>query len=200
MRFPVLGDSLPKRGNGFSTWLGQAFLNAVGWRIEGNFPDVPKLVVILAPHTSGWDFFIGVAAKFALRIRVTFLGKDTLFRWPTNRLMRWLGGIPVDRSTPHGVVRQMVDDFARRGQLALALAPQGTRRKGTPWHEGFYHIALGAGVPIVPVTLDYARRVLAIGLPLRPTGDRGNEIARLKKFCSGTYPAQILPPVSEPPR
>jgi 1-acyl-sn-glycerol-3-phosphate acyltransferase len=200
MGFPVLGDSLPKRGNGFSTWLAQASLSLFGWRIEGDFPDVAKLVIILAPHTSGWDFFIGVAAKFALGIRVKFLGKDTLFRWPTNRLMRWLGGIPVDRSSPHGVVGQVVEDFARREQLALAVAPQGTRRKGAPWREGFYHIALGAGVPIVPVTLDYARRVLGIGLPLRPTGDRENEIARLKNFCTGAYPAQNLESVSESPR
>jgi 1-acyl-sn-glycerol-3-phosphate acyltransferase len=200
MSFPVLGDRLPKRGNGLSTWLAQASLSAFGWRIEGNFPDVPKLVVVLAPHTSNRDFFVGVAAMFALRIRVKFLGKEALFRWPTNRLMHWLGGIPVDRSTPHGVVRQMVDEFARREQLALALAPQGTRRKGTPWREGFYHIALGAGVLIVPVTLDYTLRVLGIGLPLRPTGDREYEIGRLKNFCTGAYSAQDPPPVSESPR
>jgi 1-acyl-sn-glycerol-3-phosphate acyltransferase len=200
MSFPVLGDSLPKRGNLLTTGLARGSLSAFGWRIEGNFPDVPKLVVVVGPHTTNWDFIVGITAKFALGIRVKFLAKDTLFRWPVNGLMRWLGGIPVDRSQPHGVVGEGVADFARCEQLVLAVAPQGTRRKGMPWREGFYHIAVGAGVAIVPVTIDYTRRVLAIGFALQPAADRENEIARLKNFCTGAYSAQEPPAVSGSPR
>ena len=183
MSFPVLGDALPRRGNRFSVWLARALLQGFGWRMEGSFPNVAKAVAIVAPHTSNWDFVVGVGAIFALPLRVKFLGKDTLFRWPLRGMMIWLGGIAVDRSRPHGVVAQVVEDFARCGQIVLAVAPQGTRRAGAPWREGFYHIARAAGVPIVPVRFDYARRVIAFGPVLNPSGEVAPEMARLKAFC-----------------
>ena len=89
---PALGDQVPRRGNAFSRALGRLAMRAAGWRFEGTFPNVPKAVIIVAPHTSNWDFPVGIAAKFALGIRATFLGKDTLFRWPFGSVMRWLGG------------------------------------------------------------------------------------------------------------
>ena len=200
MNFPVIPATLPRRGNRATAWLAQAALTAFGWRVVGNFPPVAKLVAVLAPHTSNWDTVVGVGAKFALGIRVTFLAKDSLFRWPMGGLMRWVGAIPVDRTAPHGVVGEAVADFAQHDKLVLALAPEGTRRKGVPWREGFYHIARGANVPIIPVTVDYRRRVLAIGPALWPTGDRENEVARLKAFCSGSVAGDEAPPVSAPPR
>jgi 1-acyl-sn-glycerol-3-phosphate acyltransferase len=192
MSFPRIGAALPRRDTPFTTGLAQATLRAAGWGIEGNFPDVPKLVVVVAPHTSNWDFIVGVAAIFALHLRVRFLAKHTLFRFPFNLLMRPLGGIPVDRSRSHGVVAQVIEDFQRYDKLALAITPEGTRKRGARWKEGFYHIALGAKVPVSPVTFDYRARRIFIGPALNPSGDAQAEIEALKAFCDGDQHAAEL--------
>jgi len=157
---PTLGDQVPRRGNAFSRALGRLAMRAAGWRFDGAFPNVPKAVVIVAPHTSNWDFPVGVAAKFALGIRATFLGKDTLFRWPFGIVMRWLGGIPVFRHAPRNVVEQTIDHIARHDRVLLVLSPEGTRRKLPAWRTGFHYVARGAGVPIVPAALDYSTRTV----------------------------------------
>ena len=143
--------------------MGRALLRALRWRIEGEIPNVAKFVLIVAPHTSNWDFVIGIVAKWALGIRVTFLGKNTLFRFPFGAAMRALGGVPVDRSASHDVVRDIVAEFARRERMILALAPEGTRKHVERWRTGFYHIARGAGVPILSVALNYGVRAIQIG-------------------------------------
>lgn len=157
----------------------------MGWRIEGEIPNVPKLVIIVAPHTSNWDFVVGVAAKLALGLRVLFLGKDTLFRFPLGVVMRWLGGIPVDRDSSHDVVNYVVAQFARRERLILGLAPEGTRKRVQRWRTGFYHIAHGAGVPIVPVALDWGAHLVRIGAPFVTTGDVDADVRELQtRFSS----------------
>lgn len=137
-------------------------MRLAGWRFEGAFPDLAKFVVIVAPHTSNWDFVIGVIAMFAVGIRLTFLGKHTLFRWPLGAVMRWLGGVPVDRHSPHNVVDQTIARFASQDAMVLALSPEGTRKKLPEWRTGFHYVARGAGVPIVPVALDYRTRAIRI--------------------------------------
>src|SRR6185503_1076937 len=143
-RLPILGPELPRSGGPISRALGRWVLAAMGWRVEGDIPNIPKLVIIAAPHTSNWDFVVGIAAKSALGLRVTFLGKDSLFRFPLGVLMRAWGGIPVDRGESHDVVSDIVAEFARRDRLVLALAPEGTRKRVDRWRTGFYHIAHGA--------------------------------------------------------
>ena len=117
----------------------------------GEIPDLPKYVAIVAPHTSNWDFFHGMAAAFALGLRVSWMGKNTLFRRPFGGLMRWLGGVSIDRSASHGVVKQTVDIFASRPQLVLGFTPFGSPGKVALWKIGFYHIAKGGGPPLGPV-------------------------------------------------
>jgi 1-acyl-sn-glycerol-3-phosphate acyltransferase len=155
------------------------------WRIVGEIPNTPKLVIIVTPHTSNWDFVVGVAAKLALGLRVLFLGKNTLFRFPLGVLMRALGGTPVDRSAPHDVVNQVVAEFSRRDRLILGLAPEGTRRRVERWRTGFYHIAHGAGVPIVPVALDWDARVIRIEAPFTTTGNLDADVLELQRRVSG---------------
>ncbi|MDA1081130.1 MAG: lysophospholipid acyltransferase family protein [Gemmatimonadetes bacterium] len=162
---PPIADALPRRGNAFSAFAGRLALRAAGWRFEGTIPDVPKLMFVVAPHTSNWDFMLGVTAMFALGIRVTFLGKDTLFRWPLGVLMRWLGGIPVYRHAPRNVVEQTVDHVRQQDRIALGLSPEGTRRKLPAWRTGFHYVARGAGIPIVPVALDYSTRTIRFFAP-----------------------------------
>lgn len=159
----------PRRGNWFSESLGRLVLALLGWRIEGQLSPVPRCVMIAAPHTSNWDFVVGISAMLALRLRVSWLGKGTIFRFPFRKLLRFLGGIPVDRHVPDGVVGAAVARFRQTPQLYVALAPEGTRRKVERWKTGFHRIARGAGVPLFLVTLDYRTRTLQLG-PLYETG------------------------------
>jgi 1-acyl-sn-glycerol-3-phosphate acyltransferase len=184
-RVPVLPPSLPRRGNAFSRWLGRTLLSLGGWRIEGEVPDRPKLVAIVAPHTSNWDFVLGIATVFALGLRVRFLGKHTLFRPPLGWLMRWLGGTPVIRETPQGAVADAADMIRREERVLLSIAPEGTRTRGTPWRSGFYNIALAAQVPILPVAFDGSTRAVRLFPPLEPGGDYAAGLARLQAYYEG---------------
>jgi 1-acyl-sn-glycerol-3-phosphate acyltransferase len=184
-RVPPLPSSLPRRGNGFSRLLGRGVLAAAGWRIEGEIPDRPKLVAIVAPHTSNWDFVIGIAAVFALGLRVRFLGKHTLFHPPLGWLMRWFGGTPVVRETPQGAVAQAVAMIEAEPAVFLGIAPAGTRTRATPWRSGFYHIAHAAGVPILPAAFDGERRAIRLFPPFRTSGDLDADLPRLMALYEG---------------
>jgi 1-acyl-sn-glycerol-3-phosphate acyltransferase len=159
----------------------------MGWGIDGDIPDLPKMVLIVAPHSSNWDFIVGVAAKAAMRLRVKFLGKDALFRFPLGIVMRYLGGIPVDRTTANDVVTSVVGQFDRRERMLLAIAPEGTRRPVDRWRTGFYHIARGAGVPILPVAFDWRSRTIRIGALFSPTGDVELDLRELRSRFSGSH-------------
>lgn len=128
-----------------SAWV----LKTWGWKITGHYPfEIPKVVIAVAPHTSNWDFPVGVLTNSAMRCRANYVGKHTLFRWPFGYLFRYWGGIPVDRSTRHNFVAQVVEQFQKLERLHLVLAPEGTRKKVEKFKTGFYHIANGANVPI----------------------------------------------------
>ena len=136
-------------------------------------------MIAVAPHTSNWDFVVGVAAMFALDLRLAFLGKHTLFRGPFAPLLRWIGGIPVDRSAPHGVVGEAVTAFARMKRRILAIAPEGTRKRGAAFKSGFLHIARGAGVPVLLAALDYEARRVRLGPCIEPGVDVEADRARI---------------------
>lgn len=152
--------------------------------MAGSVPNVSKAVVIVAPHTSNWDFLVGVAAMFGLGLRVTFLGKDTLFGRPLGSLMRWLGGVPVDRGVSSGIVDETAERFGDCDRMILALSPEGTRSSVTRWRTGFYFIAQRAEVPIIPVRLDYGRKSIHFGTSLDPTGDIDKDLRTLQGFFS----------------
>lgn len=182
---PRLGPAVPRRGSAPLRWLGRSLLALLGWRIEGEIPDLPKFVIAVAPHTSSWDFVIGASAMFALDLRLAFLGKHTLFRGPLGPLLRGMGGIPVDRSAPHGVVEQAVASFGGVEQRVLAIAPEGTRRRGAPLRSGFLHIARGAGVPVLLAALDYEARLIRVGPAFTPAQDVEAERRRLEAYFRG---------------
>lgn len=173
---------LPTRGNRFSRWVGRVGMRVLGgWRIEGELPATRQAIIPVAPHTSNWDFFVGVFVMLALGLKLSFLGKHTIFRFPVNRLLRWLGGIPIDRSAAQGVVGQMVTEFQQRHELVLALAPEGTRSRVSEWKKGFVHIAKEAQVPVVPVAFDFSRKVVDIHPPMMIHGDIESELLRVKQ-------------------
>ena len=178
MHIPVLGDQVPKLGNRLTRGLASAFFRLLGWRFEGTFPNLPKLVIIVAPHTTGWDFFIGMVVMQALGIRVSWLGADWIFRFP---LIRALGGIPVNRSKPQGLVGQTIEHFREHSQLMLALSPEGSRKK-VRWKKGFHRIATGAGVPVLPVALDFRERLILFGEAFEPVGNFEAVMAHLRPF------------------
>lgn len=178
---PVLSPAVPPRGNPFMRKLATVLMRISGWRFSGvPFPDERKMVIIVAPHTSNWDFPTGILAMYALGFRATFLGKDTLFRFPMGILMRWLGGVPVDRSSKQDVVTQTAELVAKMDRVVIALAPEGTRKATPRWRSGFWWIAHKAQVPIVPVGFDFRTREVVIYPAMRTTGDSDKDIAALR--------------------
>ena len=150
--------------------------------MEGELPPLPKFVIIVAPHTSNWDFIIGVLAMFITDVRASWLGKHTIFRFPVAPLLRWIGGEPIDRSVSHGTVETAIERFRDRPEWVLALSPEGTRRRVERWKTGFYRIAVGGGVPIVPCWIDYRARVFGIGAPVWPDQDEAAGVAKLRSL------------------
>ena len=167
--------------------IGRAYLRLAGWRIEGTFPAEPKFVTIVAPHTSNWDFALGVAVVFALELRVSWLGKHSLFQTPLRRFFFWLGGIPVDRRAAHGVVDACVKAFEGVPARLLALAPEGTRKGVSQWKSGFYRIAIAADVPIWPVGFDFREHVVRLMPVFRPTGDLEADLPHIQALFNGVH-------------
>jgi 1-acyl-sn-glycerol-3-phosphate acyltransferase len=157
----------------------------LGWNIEGDFPARPKMVAIVAPHTSNWDFIVGILAVFAIGIRVRFLAKHTLFEAPLGWLMRWCGGMPVNREAPHGLVPQVVEAFEQAPSVFLAITPAGTRSSTKPWKSGFYHIAVAARVPILPVIFDGPKRAIRFLPAFEPSGDYEADLPKLLALYAG---------------
>jgi 1-acyl-sn-glycerol-3-phosphate acyltransferase len=158
------------------------------WRIDGELPDLRKFVIIVAPHTSNWDFVVGLCCDLALDMDAAWLAKHSIFVGPFGAWLKSLGGIPVVRNASHNVVSQVAVEFTRRDQLVLAIAPEGTRRKVESWKSGYWHIARAADVPILPVGLDFKRRAAVIG-PLRhPTASLIDDESALKTFFAGITP------------
>lgn len=180
-----LPPALPHTGHRLLGAFARALFRAIGWRFEGEIPDVPKLVAIVAPHTSNWDFVVGMAAMLALDLRLSFLGKHTLFRGPFGALFRGMGGIAVDRSNPQGVVDECVRAFGASERRVLALAPQGTRKGDGRFRSGFLRIARGANVPVVLAALDYGARTVRIGPLVRASEDLEGDLARIEAHFAG---------------
>lgn len=156
--------------------------------MEGNLSNAPKQVLVVAPHTSNWDFIIGFLCYLAIDLAATWFGKHTLFRWPVGRLFRHFGGIPIhrDSASASGVVDLYAAEFERRDRMVLAIAPEGTRRKVTVWKSGFYRIAVRANALIVPVVLDYSRKRLVLEKPFTPTGNWDADIITIKSNFSAS--------------
>lgn len=179
-----------------ATWFGKLLLKLAGWRVEVPRYPGPGFVLIAAPHTSNWDAYFMIACGWALGLRVSWIGKSALFRFPFGGLMRRLGGIPVDRSKHLNQVQASATLFQSHPALILAVAPDGTRGKAEYWHSGFYYMALEARVPIGLGFLDYARKVGGILSFFQPTGDIHADMAHFRAAYGdvrGRYPAQETP-------
>lgn len=192
-RFPRLPPSVPQVRSRWRRWAGVAGLWLAGWRIETPLPSASKFVVVVAPHTSNWDFVVGFLAYLALQLDAGWLAKHTALAGPWGPLGRHFGGIPVDRRNPGDMVATCSRAFASRPGMVLAIAPEGTRSRVDSWKRGYHRIALAAGVPMVPAALDFRRRCISFGPAVTPTADADADERQLRAFFRADmarHPAQ----------
>jgi 1-acyl-sn-glycerol-3-phosphate acyltransferase len=162
------------------------FHKLMGWEIIGTIdPEVKKCVMIVIPHTSWHDFYIGLFSRGIIGLEMHWVGKKELFGFPFGAYFRWMGGAPLDRSGGLNKVDSIAAIFQKREVFRMAISPEGTRKKVTELKTGFYYIALKAGVPIVPVAFDYGKKQVRLGNPLRPTGDFDTDLQQLLPFFKG---------------
>ncbi len=179
---PTMPPQAPQTPRGaaarFFTW----FVALCGWRLVGEFPNLPKLVFVAAPHSSWWDGVWGLMFKVALGLDASFMAKRELFVGPLGWLLRRLGGIPIERSAAHGVVEQMIERFDKRDRLWLGIAAEGTRKSVQKWKSGFWHIARAAGVPVMTIYFHYPEKTIGIGPVFELTDDATADVARIREF------------------
>lgn len=156
-----------------------------GWQVDGAIPDVPRMIIIAAPHTSNWDLLYLLGAAFSLRLPINWLGKHTLFRGPHGYVLRKLGGIPVDRTGNKNLVKSLVENIRAREHCAIIIAPAGTRAYTDYWKSGFYWIARDANIPLVCGYLDYDRKIAGISNGFHPTGNLSADMDRIREFYRG---------------
>lgn len=174
--------------------LAQMVFKVIRWRIVGNLPPLDKYVIIAAPHTSNFDVLIGLLARAALATRIVFLAKHQLFIFPFGWILHKIGAIPVERSHHHNLVDQVVKMYAENEHFVLGLAPEGTRSPVKRWKQGFYHIAIQAGVPIVMVGFDYSSKEVRVSKLFEPSGDINKDFPKILdhfKTMNGRFPKKI---------
>lgn len=159
---------------------GQFWLRIFNWKLLGEFPNEKKIIVIVAPHTSNWDWIVGVLTIWALRLKFSYLIKASLFFWPLGAVIRGTGGIAVDRGNPEGVTEKLVRTFKETDKLYFAITPEGTRGEVSRWKSGFLRVAYAAEVPVVPVRLDYLRREITIHSPAVLSGDIDKDLTTVR--------------------
>ncbi|MEQ8707043.1 MAG: 1-acyl-sn-glycerol-3-phosphate acyltransferase [Phaeodactylibacter sp.] len=168
-------------------YISKTLLRCLGWRIITEYEALPaKYLLIAVPHTSNWDFPVGLLARAALGLDIRYVGKASLFRSPLGCLFRWLGGYPVDRSRSTGYVDAVTDLFNQKETFAICIAPEGTRRRVEKLKTGFYYIALGAKVPIIMARFDWANKRITISAPFYPTGNPTLDFEEIDSFFIGT--------------
>lgn len=174
---PILTDIL--RG------LFRLLFGLFGWRVQGRLPDLPKFIIVGAPHTSNWDFIVFLGMALCLHGDIRYIGKAELFQPPFGGFFRWCGGYPVDRSKPQGLVDQMADAFRQNERFILTITPEGTRHKVQEWKTGFYHIAKKAEVPLVAGYVDSVTKTCGIGPTFTLTDNMEADIQAIKAFFAG---------------
>lgn len=179
---------VPRRGNALSHQLWQGILHSHGWTVTGEIPNVPKAMVIAAPHTSNMDGWYCFMAIMSLGINITVMAKDSLFKPPFKSILHWLNVIPVKRSSPEGLIDQVVAEYKQRDQIWMAMSPEGTRNSAPKWKSGFYRIAVAANIPLVIATIDYAKRQITLKNLFYPTGNYEQDLPAILEYYRGVQP------------
>lgn len=164
-------ESAPRAGSTLLAKLGLAGLRVLGWQLSGAFANEKKLIVVVAPHRSNWDWIVGVCALWALRLKFSYFIKDSVMIWPLSLIVRQTGGIPVDRNNPDGVITQIAEAFKNTEKLYFAITPEGTRKEVSRWKSGFLRIAYTAELPVVPAFIDYTNKTIHVYPPFELSGN-----------------------------
>lgn len=179
----ALGDNVPRRHGKITPSLARTFLNLIGWQIVGDIPNINKAVLLAVPHTSNFDGVYAIATLLALDVDIKIMGKKELFKLPVmSHFLRWGGVVPIDRANKGSTLQATIDKFATSNKLFLALAPEGTRSYTDEWKTGFYYIATGAGVPILPVAMDYNTKEVRFMPLFYPTGDIETDLPKIYAY------------------
>ncbi len=196
-----LGALIPKRGGKFAPTIGSWLIKTAGWRTVGEIPNISQAVVLAIPHTSNIDGIFAIPSLFALDLNISIMGKHTLFKVPIlAQLLRWIGIIPINREAKGSVLQASIDKFKSGEPLFLGLAPEGTRDYTEKWKTGFYYLAVGANVPILPVALDYNTKEVRFLEPVYPTGNIEEDLPKIYAQYGGVmpfYPERLSQPLQD---
>ncbi|MEO5583034.1 MAG: 1-acyl-sn-glycerol-3-phosphate acyltransferase [Saprospiraceae bacterium] len=170
--------------------MGKVFWNFIrrlaGWKIAGfDLNSIPKALLIVGPHTSGWDVLVGLWTRGSKGIPIKFMGKHTLFKPPFGFIFRWLGGVPVDRTKHSNLVDSIAQYFNDNKEFKIAMAPEGTRQKVDKLKSGFYYMARKANVPIVMTKFDYEHKTVTFSEPFMPSGDIEEVMSKVWNYFKG---------------
>ncbi len=184
-----LGGNIPRRHGKLSQKLASWFLKTTGWQTVGEIPDIPQAVILAVPHTSNIDGVYALPALVAMDIDIRLMGKKELFVVPIfSHFLRWAGVMPIDRSKKGSVLESNIARFKTGKPLFLGLAPEGTRKRTETWKMGFYYLAMGAGVPIIPVAMDYKTKQIRFMTPFYPSGDIDADLPKIYQYYQGVVP------------
>lgn len=174
--------------NGVVQWFGRTGLRLLGWHFEGQFSSEPRLIICGGPHTSNWDFVLAMLAVMALDMKANWLAKHTIFKPPVRKLFFWLGGIPLDRTNPAGVVEQVATEIRQSEQIIIGIMPEGTRKKVEKFKTGFLRMAHAAGCPVMPGALDYQRKAIVFGEAFAAREDFEQQAAEVQDYYRQFHP------------
>lgn len=184
-------DASPAECNLVAHWLGRLVMFLTGWKVIGHLPKVPKMVILAAPHTSSWDLLYLLGAAYSWKISIRWFGKNTLFFPILGHVLRFLGGIPIERKHRSQTVSKLKTQISEMEKVTLIVAPAGTRSRTDHWKSGFYRIAKDANIPMVCGYLDYSKKEAGVGPSFIPTGDVKKDMDKIRDFYHpiiGKYP------------
>ena len=193
---PDLPPSLPTIGNRFTMWLGRTLLRISGWRVTGELPDVPKMIVAAAPHTSNWDLALAMYTLLAINIRINYMIKHTTFWWPLSVILNATGAVAVDRNAPEGLIENTRKRIEESDQIVMVITPEGTRKRGEQWKTGFLRLAYATGLPLLLVSWDYPSKTIQLGPEMPLSGDVDADLAKVRahfRQFTGAVPAYQSP-------
>lgn len=184
---PVIPNNMPRMGNALTRAIGRGMLRLFGWKVVGEIPNEPKLMIAAAPHTSNWDFVLGVGGLLALGLKISAMMKEEAFFWPCKGLFMKLGFLPINRSAAQDVVGLMHKEYDAHDKLWLAITPEGTRSKVPRWKTGFLRIAKDAGVPVLLVGIDGVKKQIIIDKVVEPTDQYEAQAEELRVYMADTF-------------
>jgi 1-acyl-sn-glycerol-3-phosphate acyltransferase len=187
IKFPKLPPLVPHRGTTVSQNFFKSIYLAQGWEMHGEFPNLPKAVAIVSPHTSNLDAWYGFLALLGLDIKITIFGKHTLFKTPLKPILEWIGVMPVERNSSHGYTQQIAEIMRKEERIWIGMMPEGTRKEAEKFRSGFYHIAHEAQIPIVMFALDYQKKVIRILGTYETTGDYEKDLEGILECYKGNF-------------